>query len=77
MSAEVMAKFDEMFGQLQEQPKDIEKLTEISEFIATVQTASEELQADIDKMTEHYEVLEELLGYSGPQLAQLKESRTI
>ena len=60
MSADVMAKFEEMFGQLQEQPKDIEKLTEISEFIATVQTASEELQADIDKMTEHYEVLEEL-----------------
>jgi hypothetical protein len=51
MSADVMAKFEEMFGQLQEQPKDIEKLTEISEFIATVQTASEELQADIDKMT--------------------------
>ena len=33
-----------MFDMLQEQPKDIEKLTEISEFLVTLTEKSDELQ---------------------------------
>ena len=59
-AAEVAEEFSKMYDMLQEQPKDIEKLTEISEFIETVVQKSEELQVGIDSMTEHYECLEGL-----------------
>ena len=45
--------------QLCEQPKDIEKLTEMSEFVATLPARSAELQVQIDSMMEHHELLEE------------------
>ena len=37
------------------QPKDIEKLTEMSEFVATLPARSAELQVQIDSMMEHHE----------------------
>ena len=59
-AATVSEAFTEMFGQLDQQPSDIEKLTEISEFMATLTEKSDELEATIQMMTDHYEVLEDL-----------------
>ena len=57
--AVVCKAFGEMHTQLCEQPKDIEKLTEMSEFVATLPARSAELQVQIDSMMEHHELLEE------------------
>ena len=57
--AVVCKAFGEMHTQLCEQPKDIEKLTEMSEFVATLPARSDELQVQIDSMMEHHELLEE------------------
>ena len=59
-AATVSEAFTEMFGQLDQQPSDIEKLTEISEFMATLTEKSDELEETIQMMTDHYEVLEDL-----------------
>lgn len=55
-SQEVSTAFAAMYERLQEQPKDIEKLTEISEFMETLAVEAETLQEGIDQMTEFYEV---------------------
>ena len=65
-AAEVSTAFAEMYDRLQEQPKDIEKLTEISEFMVTLMEKSEELQVQIETMTAHFEVLE-TLQFETPQ----------
>ena len=57
---DVSKEFAAMFEKLQEQPKDIEKLTEISEFMLSLDARSEELQESIGLMTEHFEALEDL-----------------
>ena len=57
---EISKAFSEMHDMLQEQPKDIEKLTEIQEFLAGMQTRTSELQSQIEEMTEHYDALESL-----------------
>ena len=41
---------DEMYTKLQEQPKDIEKLTEISEFMIGVTKQSEELRKAVEEL---------------------------
>ena len=45
---------------LEQQPNDIEKLTEIGEFMETIVEKSDTLLEDIAAMTSHYEILEEL-----------------
>ena len=65
-AAAVSEAFAEMFGQLDQQPNDIEKLTEISEFMQTLTDKSDELQEAILEMTEHYEALE-ALQFETPQ----------
>ncbi|KAL1510265.1 hypothetical protein AB1Y20_006588 [Prymnesium parvum] len=57
---EISTAFAEMYEKLQEQPKDIEKLTEIQESVQGMRARTVELQEQIQHMTEHYEVLEAL-----------------
>ena len=69
---DISQQFSEMYSKLNEQPKDIEKLTEMSEFVATLPARSAELQVQIDSMMEHHELLEEtqVTRNSGATLAQ-------
>ena len=46
----IQAAFYEMHEKLQDQPKDIEKLTEMTEFLASLSARSAELQEAIDEM---------------------------
>lgn len=51
-------KFAEMHATLQEQPKDIERLTEMRAYMHECMAEVDGLQAAIDDMMAHYDVLE-------------------
>ena len=59
-AAEVSQQFSDMYDTLQEQPKDIEKLTEMANFLASLPERSDELSRQITEMVSHYDMLEAL-----------------
>ena len=55
----IQKQYTEMHERLQDQPKDIEKLTEMTEFLASLSARSAELQEAIDEMGALHDLLEE------------------
>eukprot|EP00965_Chrysotila_dentata_P217130 6189805-Pleurochrysis_carterae.AAC.1 len=60
MSESISKSFSVVHGKLDDPPKDIEQLTETSEFLAGIAAQAATLQEQIGVMADHYDMLDEL-----------------